>query len=282
MDISRVGCLQLCSASSLTLALVGSENIKESLLSIEIGQKRVTKCSSPLLKLSQFSTLIASFEEDDLACLMMEFDLQRKDVLGIEYGPWYIKPRSLHWWELYRVEVMEHDHGRFQKMFRVSVRTFNYLYDLIGNDMQRNPPPSLGQGIHCRKLEVDKQIAISLHRLATGDTVFSISELFGVSPATVSRTLKRFIMAMLLRGKHHLQWPSTDDLQMVKRKFENLWGIPQVCGAIDCTRVEFDLPSNARSKDFYDKDHDYSCSTSHRQLGYAILGCVCRISRCGT
>ena len=182
----------------------------------------MTKSSSSLLKLSQFSTLIASFEEEDLACLMMEFDLQPKNVLGIEYGPWYIKPRSLHWWELYHVEVMEHDHGRFQKMFRVFVRTFNYLYDLIGNDMQCNPPPLLGQGIYGRKLEVDKQIAISLHRLATGDAVLSISELFVVSPATVSRTIKRFIMAMLLRGKHHLQWPSSDDLQMVKRKFEHL------------------------------------------------------------
>ena len=45
---------------------------------------------------------------------------------------------------------------------------------------------------------------------------------------------------------------------MVKRKFENLWDIPQVCGAIDCTHVEVDLPGNARSTDFYDKDHDYS------------------------
>ena len=85
---------------------------------------------------------------------------------------------------------MEHDHGRFQKMFRVSMRTFNYLYDLIGNDMQHNPPPLLGQGIRRRKLEVNKQIAISLHRLATGNTVPSISELFGVSPTTVSRTVR--------------------------------------------------------------------------------------------
>ena len=42
MDISGVGCLQLWLASSL--ALVGLENIEESLLSTEIGQKRVTKC----------------------------------------------------------------------------------------------------------------------------------------------------------------------------------------------------------------------------------------------
>ena len=60
----------------------------------------MTKSSFSSLKLSEFSTLIASFEKEDLTCLMMEFDLQPKDVLGIEYGPWYIKPRSLHWWEL--------------------------------------------------------------------------------------------------------------------------------------------------------------------------------------
>ena len=153
---------------------------------------------------------------------------------------------------------MEHDHGRFQKMFRVSMRTFNYLYDLIGNDMQHNPPPWLGQGIRGRKLEVNKQIVICLRRLATGNTILSLSKLFGMSSTTVSRTVKRFIMAMLLKGKHHLEWPSSDDLQMVERKFEHLWGIPQVRAAIDCTHIEVDLPNNARSTDFYNKDHNYS------------------------
>ena len=107
-------------------------------------------------------------------------------------------------------------------------------------------------------MEVDKQIAMSLRRLATRDSLLTISELFGVSPTTVSRSVKRFIAAMLKQGKHHLQWPSNEGLEIVKRKFEHVWEIPQACGAIDCSHVEVEFPNSARSTDFFDKDHDYS------------------------
>jgi DDE superfamily endonuclease len=60
------------------------------------------------------------------------------------------------------------------------------------------------------------------------------------------------------RGQHHLTWPVGEQLQKVKDGFESKWGIPQVCGAIDVTHIEVDLPGNERSTDFYDKDKNYS------------------------
>ncbi len=63
---------------------------------------------------------------------------------------------------------------------------------------------------------------------------------------------------MLLYDHPHLQWPSNDGLEIMKRKFEDVWGIPQVCGVFDCTHIEVELPIHTRSMDFYDKDHDYS------------------------
>ena len=44
----------------------------------------------------------------------------------------------------------------------------------------------------------------------------------------------------------------------MKAGFESKWGIPQVCGAIDVTHVEVNLPGNVRSTDYYDKDKNYS------------------------
>jgi len=34
--------------------------------------------------------------------------------------------------------------------------------------------------------------------------------------------------------------------------------IPHCCGTLDCSHVKFDLPTQARSIDWYDHDHNYS------------------------
>jgi hypothetical protein len=75
-------------------------------------------------------------------------------------------------------------------------------------------------GICGRKLDLEKQVGISLRRLATGDTIFIIVELFGVSIATTSKTVRRFINALISRASHFIKWPNNEDLNLVKMKFE--------------------------------------------------------------
>ena len=257
MDTIKAAVLEMWSSSCVALSLYFLHNDDESLVSKKIVSHKKINSLSSIKTLSRSSAILLSMEEENSVGLILNLDLQLKDVLGIQWGPWYIKPRSLHWWDFYRQQIMDDDNERFQKLFRVSVRTFNYLCDMVRVDMEKKTPISF-HGIRGWKLEVDKQVAMSLHRLATGDPLLSILEMFGVSPATVSKSVKNFILAMLLRGKHHLQWPTPENLEIVKRKFEHVWGIPQACGAIDCTHVEIELPKNAQSTDFYDKDHDYS------------------------
>ena len=255
MDTIKAAVLEMWSSSCVALSLYFLHNDDESLVSKKIVSNKKINSLSSVKTLSRSSAILLSMEEEDSVSLILNSDLQSKDVLGIQWGPWYIKPRSLHWWDLYHQQIMDNDNERFQKLFRVFVRTFNYLCDMVRVDMEKKTPVSF-HGIRGRKLEVDKQVAMSLHILATGDPLLSISEMFEVSPTTISKSVKNFILAMFLRGKHHLQWP--ENLEIVKRKFEHVWGIPQACGAINCTHVEIDLPKNARSIDFYDKDHDYS------------------------
>jgi hypothetical protein len=113
-------------------------------------------------------------------------------------------------------------------------------------------------GICGRKLDVAKQVGISLRRLATSDTFLTIAQLFGVSIATVSKTVRRFINAMILRASHFIKWPINEDLNLVKMKFERIRSIPQVRGAFDSTHMEAELPGCSRSTDYFDKDKDYS------------------------
>jgi uncharacterized protein (UPF0212 family) len=93
-------------------------------------------------------------------------------------------------------------------------------------------------GICGKKLEAEKQVAISLRRLAIGDYVLTIAKLFGDSIATLSKTVRRFINAMIMRVSHFIKWPNNEDLDLVRMKFEGVKSTPQVCGAIDCIHVK--------------------------------------------
>ena len=44
----------------------------------------------------------------------------------------------------------------------------------------------------------------------------------------------------------------------VKLGVQNIDGIPQCCGAIDCTHILFDKLINTNSVDWFDIDHNYS------------------------
>jgi hypothetical protein len=56
-----------------------------------------------------FPTLVASMEKGKLLTILFDPAILSKDILGIQWGPWYIKPTSLHWWNLYYYKVMNDD-----------------------------------------------------------------------------------------------------------------------------------------------------------------------------
>ena len=78
--------------------------------------------------------------------------------------------------------------------------------------------------------------------------------------------MKRFINVMVMRASHFIKWPDNKDLDLVKRKFERIRCITQVCSAIDCSHVKMELSSKTRSMDNFNKDKDYNYDVQ------AILG----------
>jgi hypothetical protein len=236
------------------LTFLSSQDGHNALNAFDPVQRRSTLPRQPQ---SSHHIVMALCCEDEEIALMYNYRLTKRELHGINWGHWYIKPRSIHWWGQFLNVVMNDDPVRFQGMFRVSPSTFNYICELVRVDLERNPPQPL-LSVPNRKLEVTRQVAIALRRLATGDDMTTIGELFGVSNSTVSRVMRRFIKSLLSRGRHHLQWPDADQLAIIKAGFESKWGIPQICGAIDCTHIEVELPGNERSTDFFDKDKNYS------------------------
>ncbi|XP_071741842.1 protein ANTAGONIST OF LIKE HETEROCHROMATIN PROTEIN 1-like [Rutidosis leptorrhynchoides] len=145
----------------------------------------------------------------------------------------------------------------FKYFFRVSKKTFEYICSIVREDLISRSPSGL-INIEGRLLSVEKQVAIALRRLASGESQVLVGSSFGVGQSTVSQVTWRFIEAMEERGRHHLKWPDHDNLQKIKSNFESLFKLPNCCGAIDATHIVMTLPAVQTSDDWCDQVKNYS------------------------
>ncbi|KAL6564389.1 Basic amino-acid permease [Orobanche minor] len=145
----------------------------------------------------------------------------------------------------------------FKNFFRVSKKTFEYICSLVRGDLISRPPSGL-INIEGRLLSVEKQVAIALRRLSSGESQVSVGASFGVGQSTVSQVTWRFIEAMEERARHHLKWPDLIEIEKVKSGFEASFGLPNCCGAIDATHVVMTLPAVQTSDDWVDQENNYS------------------------
>ncbi|KAI4340207.1 hypothetical protein MLD38_025068 [Melastoma candidum] len=145
----------------------------------------------------------------------------------------------------------------FKHFFRLSKGTFSYICSLVREDLISRPPSGL-INIEGRLLSVEKQVAIALRRLASGESQVSVGESFGVGQSTVSQVTWRFIEALEERGRHHLKWPDGKRMQEIKEKFEASCGLPNCCGVIDATHITMTLPAVQTSDDWCDQVNNYS------------------------
>ncbi|XP_050237807.1 protein ANTAGONIST OF LIKE HETEROCHROMATIN PROTEIN 1 [Mercurialis annua] len=145
----------------------------------------------------------------------------------------------------------------FKYFFRVSKQTFEYICSLVREDLISRPPSGL-INIEGRLLSVEKQVAIAVRRLASGESQVSVGSAFGVGQSTVSQVTWRFIEALEERGRHHLKWPDSSRIEEIKFQFESLFGLPNCCGAIDATHIVMTLPAVETSDDWCDQENNYS------------------------
>lgn len=145
----------------------------------------------------------------------------------------------------------------FKYFFRVSKKTFEYICSLVREDLVSRPPSGL-INIEGRLLSVEKQVAIALRRLASGESQVSVGIAFGVGQSTVSQVTWRFVEALEERAKHHLKWPDSCRMEEIKSKFETLFGLPNCCGAIDASHIIMTLPAVQTSDDWCDQENNYS------------------------
>ncbi|MCO5604797.1 hypothetical protein L7F22_058969 [Adiantum nelumboides] len=154
----------------------------------------------------------------------------------------YVKPRSLDWWNHY-VSALQGDDQCFKEIFRLPVSIFQQLSQLLREHLQQGAIPELLARVIWQILLVEKHVAIALLRLASGSRLIDIGEHFGVGKATVSKIIKKFVDALLEFCAHFIFWPrDLMHLEEVKRGFLLQRGLPNCCGALDETHINMEKP----------------------------------------
>jgi len=147
---------------------------------------------------------------------------------------------------------------KFESVFKISRKTFNYICSLVREDMAAKPGHfSFTNG---KPLYLEDQVAVALRRLGSGESLISVGESFGLHHSTVSQVTWRFVESMERRGLHHLRWPSGDEeMGVIKSKFERIQGFPNCCGAIDTTHITMCLPlADPTNKVWCDREKNHS------------------------
>ncbi|KAF5192953.1 Alp1-like [Thalictrum thalictroides] len=155
--------------------------------------------------------------------------------------------------------------NRFESVFKVSRKTFDYICSLVEEDLLAKPSNcTFANG---KLLSPNDQVAVALRRLSSGESLVNIGEAFGINHSAVTQVTWRLVEAMEEKGLHHLRWPTTEsEMEEIKTKFANIQGLPNCCGAIDTTHIMMRLSTVNNSNDVW-----YDCEKNHSMVLQAVV-----------
>ena len=135
----------------------------------------------------------------------------------------------------------------FKSRMRMDVSTFEYLCSTLA-------PSLLKQDTNMRPaIPVQVKVAVAISRLATGNSMQTIADLYKIGLSTSQLAVTQFtsaIKSVLL--KKFIRWPSTATMEKYASEFENLHGIPNVVGAVDGSHIPIVAP-RFHAADYYNR-----------------------------
>ncbi|GJT65298.1 ALP1-like protein [Tanacetum coccineum] len=132
------------------------------------------------------------------------------------------------------------DSQSFESMFKMSMKTFDYICSLVKEEMLANSSKFID--LDGNRLGLYDMVAIVLTRLGSGESQISVGSSLNLTKTVVAQLTKRFVDALKEKGLHHIYWPSTEhELDALKHQFEKIGGLPNCCGAIDTTHILMSL-----------------------------------------
>ncbi|GLT98251.1 hypothetical protein SLE2022_204300 [Rubroshorea leprosula] len=127
----------------------------------------------------------------------------------------------------------------FKNCFKMSSSTFEWLSGLLEPLLDCRDP--VGSPLN---LSAEIRLGIGLFRLATGSSYPEIAKRFGVSESVTRFCSRQLCRVLCTNFRFWVAFPGSDELKSVSASFEELGGLPNCCGAIDCTRFNIVKESN--------------------------------------
>ncbi|XP_048515101.1 putative nuclease HARBI1 isoform X2 [Athalia rosae] len=131
--------------------------------------------------------------------------------------------------------ISRYSDNEFKSYFRMCRDTFDFLHDILAEDLMRRAPG-------CLTIPSRHQLMIALWKIATMDSYGSVCNRFNVGRATAVRAVRRVTHALFERAPNFIQWPLGNRAIDVIRGFEVSSGFPKTIGAIDGTYISIDAP----------------------------------------
>ena len=135
----------------------------------------------------------------------------------------------------------------FKARMRMDVSTFEYLCSTLAPDLQRKDT-SMRLAI-----PVEVKVAVAISRLATGNSMQCIADLYRIGLSSSQLAVSQFCGAIkknLLRK--FINWPSPSTMDRYAQEFQDLQQIPYVVGAVDGSHIPIVAP-RLHAPDYYNR-----------------------------
>jgi hypothetical protein len=135
----------------------------------------------------------------------------------------------------------------FKSRLRMDVATFEFLCSTLA-------PMLVRQDTNMRSaIPVQVKVAVAISRLATGNSMQGIADLYKIGLSSSQLAVSQFcgaIKSMLLRK--FIRWPSTAVMDKFADEFQGIHGIPYVVGAVDGSHIPIVSP-RLHAADYYNR-----------------------------
>lgn len=121
----------------------------------------------------------------------------------------------------------------FRNSFKMSSSTFRWLSGLLEPLLDCRDPIGLPLN-----LSADVRLGIGLFRLVNGSTYSEIASRFEVTESVTRFCVKQLCRVLCTNFRFWVAFPGPEELELISKSFEELTGLPNCCGVIDCTRIK--------------------------------------------
>ncbi|GBG71536.1 hypothetical protein CBR_g8954 [Chara braunii] len=163
---------------------------------------------------------------------------------------WWMRRRTGGTWEDLRLRD-DATNNYFREKLRMSRRVFMEIGEACAPLLQRQVM------FYKEPLPPEQIVAYALYRWASGESYDNNTSSFSIGRASRIMAVRDVTNALLRVYGDRISWPTGVRKHVVLRAFLDK-GFPNCHGAVDCTHIYVDKPTNAPGENYFDRKHRFS------------------------